>query len=222
MAHKKRGFRFESDWDGETVSQVPEIYNVAIAIPVNMELKAEQKIVSFDRALAYLDDAGDIYVIDCNCRTTLNNCDSPKNTCIGWDSPKRRLSTDYLKEKNAQKISMEEAAQVLKMSNEAGLVHMAYAMYDDEVNAVCSCCSCCCLIFSSILRFGHNPGLISSDSVSATDMEKCDNCGDCIDVCHFGFRELIDNKLKVNDELCYGCGLCVLACPIDVIAVVSR
>jgi ferredoxin len=221
MAHKKQGFRFESDWDEKTVSQAMKTYNVAITLPVNIEIKAEQKVLSLSRALAYLEGAKEIYLIDCRCRTSMNNCDSPRNTCIGWDSPKRPLNPDTLKDMNAQQISKKEAVQTLKMSSDAGLVHMAYAISDDEVNAICSCCSCCCLILSSILRFGNNPDLISSDSISATDMYKCDNCGDCIDVCQFGARELVDNKLKFNDDLCYGCGLCVFSCPLDVITLVG-
>jgi len=87
---------------------------------------------------------------------------------------------------------------------------MAYAMWDDKVNRICSCCSCCCGVFSSVLRFSMFPGLISSDTVSVTDMNECESCGTCVDGCQFGAREITDNKLRVNNDLCYGCARALL------------
>jgi ferredoxin len=224
MAHKKQGFRFKKDWNSETLQQIKnfEDWKIAITIPVNMEIKAEQKVLSLEKAISYLDEAKEIYKLDCICRTMMGNCESPVATCLNWDSAKKLINTDIYKNQNARLISKEEAIETLKMSHEAGLVHMAYAAWDDKVNRICSCCSCCCAVFSSVLRFSMFPGLISSDTISVTNMDQCDNCGTCVDRCQFGARTIVDEKLKVNNDLCYGCGACVSTCPTEAITLVEK
>ena len=61
--------------------------------------------------------------------------------------------------------------------------------------------------------------VLSSDTVQVTDYSKCDNCGLCVELCHFGAREIIDGKLEINNEICYGCGLCVESCPQQAITI---
>ncbi len=224
MSHKKQGFRFEKDWNKEILQQIKnfEDWKIAITIPANVEIKAEHKVLNLDKAIGYLDGAKDIYKLDCICRTMMSNCDSPVETCIAWDSAKKLIDTDIYKNQNARLISKEEAIETLKMSHEAGLVHMAYAMWDDKVNRICSCCSCCCAIFSSVLRFGMFPGLLSSETISATDLSNCDSCGTCVDPCQFGARKIEENKLEVKKEQCYGCGICVPSCPTGAISIVEK
>jgi ferredoxin len=223
MNHKKQGFRFEKDWKKETLRRIKEYedWKIAITLPVNVSINAKHKVINLDQALNHLDGAENIYKLDCICRTRMGNCDSPIETCIAWDSAKKLLDTDLYKTQNTRLITKEEAIETLKVSHEAGLVHMAYAAWDDEVNRICSCCSCCCAVFSSILRFGMFPDLLSSDTVSVTDLNMCENCGTCVDRCQFGAREMHDQTLTVNTNLCYGCGLCVSTCPTGAITLVE-
>jgi heterodisulfide reductase subunit A-like polyferredoxin len=66
------------------------------------------------------------------------------------------------------------------------------------------------------------PDLITSEAISVTDMDKCVNDGTCVERCHFEAREMVDGQLKVNDDLCYGCGLCISTCPSEAISLVRK
>lgn len=47
----------------------------------------------------------------------------------------------------------------------------------------------------------------------------CDGLGDCVRVCAFGAMEMgPDNLPVIDEEKCTGCGLCVAACPKNVLA----
>ncbi|MFW9962874.1 MAG: 4Fe-4S binding protein [Candidatus Sifarchaeia archaeon] len=212
------------EWDSNTIEWIKnfERWNTAITIPVNVEIKAEHKILNLDQAIRYLDNAQTIYLSDCICRTTMGNCDSSVRTCIAWDSAKPLLDTDVYKNQNTQEITKKEAFEILRMSHEAGLVHMAYAMWDDKVNRICSCCDSCCAIFASVLKLKMYPELITTETIEVTDMSLCDNSGVCVDRCNFGAREIVDGKLKVNHEQCYGCGVCVSTCPTGAISLVMK
>lgn len=211
-------------WDPATIQQIKEFedWKIAITIPVNVELQAEHKVLNLDEAISYLDEAKNIYKLDCICRTMMGNCDSPTETCIAWDSAKKLLDTDIYKNQNTRLINKAEAIETLKMSHESGLVHMAYAMWDDQVNRICSCCSCCCAVFSSVLEYSMYPGLITSDTISMSDMDVCESCGTCVERCQFEARILLDDQLMVNSDLCYGCGVCVSTCPTEAITLLYR
>ncbi len=46
------------------------------------------------------------------------------------------------------------------------------------------------------------------------DSEKCEGCGDCVDVCPSAVFELIDGKSNpVNVDECVECCSCVETCP---------
>ena len=44
--------------------------------------------------------------------------------------------------------------------------------------------------------------------------EKCEGCGVCVNACPFGVLELMDGKAVVaHPEKCRKCGACIRACP---------
>jgi len=48
------------------------------------------------------------------------------------------------------------------------------------------------------------------------DKDKCDGCGECVDVCPVDAIELQSEKAVINDE-CIDCGICVETCPNEAI-----
>ena len=60
-------------------------------------------------------------------------------------------------------------------------------------------------------------------NVVKIDEEKCTGCGICIDSCHEGAIQLIDGKARlVSDTYCDGLGACLGTCPVDAITIEQR
>ncbi|NLI69302.1 MAG: 4Fe-4S binding protein [Firmicutes bacterium] len=55
------------------------------------------------------------------------------------------------------------------------------------------------------------------------DEEKCDGCGLCVDACHEGALRLVDGKARlVSDSYCDGLGDCLPECPVGAITLEER
>ncbi len=49
------------------------------------------------------------------------------------------------------------------------------------------------------------------------DEEKCINCGDCAEACHYNAIAVIKEKVLIFKELCHVCGACQVVCPTDAV-----
>lgn len=223
MAHRKQGYRFENDWTFEELKEGEGDWKSAVTIPVSVEIEAEHRVLNFETVKGYLNEADKIVHLDCFCREKRHNCDAPIDVCIYLnDHAELALNSVEVQYRNPRKATIDEALEALERSYEAGLVHMAYAYKEDEINVICSCCSCCCEALSSVLRFGLAPHLLTSNMVSVTDVSDCDDCSDCVVRCHFGARDMLNGVMVFNHEMCFGCGLCVSTCPTNAISLVDK
>lgn len=228
MAHKRQGYRFENDWPLEVMRKdTEEVYVKAVAIPVNVEIKVDHRVLNYDSVKQYLINASKISLMDCPCKTKRSNCDGPIHVCIGLNGKAEKILTlERFQHLNPHEISVKEALPVLMETHEAGYVHMALTQKKDkrpdDVDHICSCCTCCCSIFSGVIRYGLAPHLLTSDTTSVIDMSKCNSCGICVCRCQFGAKEMVNKELVFKSELCLGCGLCVSTCPTNAITLVDK
>lgn len=51
------------------------------------------------------------------------------------------------------------------------------------------------------------------------ELDRCDGCGDCVEVCPEGAIQLVGGLAQINSELCTECEICVQACPSGAIKV---
>ncbi len=54
------------------------------------------------------------------------------------------------------------------------------------------------------------------------DMERCDLCGKCAELCRFNAIVVTPKEPMIFPELCHSCGLCKLGCPRDAISEESK
>jgi NAD-dependent dihydropyrimidine dehydrogenase PreA subunit len=227
MAHRKMGYRFENDWTDEYIEEYQKEWKAAITIPVNVEVKADHLVLNLNKAKEYLIKSDKIAVLDCNCRKKQQNCDAPVNVCLPInDVAEIALYTDKYKERNPREVSYDEAVEILKLSHEAGLIHMAYSIGEDrspeDINVICSCCTCCCVILSGMLRYGIASHLLTGLMTSVTEDADCIDCGVCVERCQFGAREMKNGVLSYYSDKCFGCGLCVSTCPTNAITLIDK
>ena len=51
------------------------------------------------------------------------------------------------------------------------------------------------------------------------ELDRCDGCGDCVEVCPEGAIRLMGGLAQINSELCTECEACVQVCPTGAIKV---
>jgi ferredoxin len=187
-------------------------------IPVSESIDAKKWVMPTEQVLRLLEAAESIALTDCLCRTHYRRCDKPLEVCLLLN----KAGDKAISQGKARRLSLEEAAEVLKKANESGLVHLSLYMPDHEVFALCSCCSCCCHDLQIVKRTGRNDIMMRSEYVAATDLDNCIHCGDCEDRCLFDARIIQDDELELDSEKCVGCGLCVTTCPVEAISMTTK
>lgn len=177
------------------------------------------RVLSLDETLAFI-DAQDrpIYLNTCDCRSLAGNCDLPTRTCLTYKSGPNTFCSRGL----SQALTKEQAKDVVRMADKAGLMHTA------NPNGICNCCGDCCYLFRG-QKHRNSVGVWPiAPHVISLDANACIGCGKCAKRCHFDVftvaRDPQTNKRRAvaDTSRCVGCGICATTCPTHALALTDR
>jgi len=187
-------------------------------IPIEQTIDARSEVVHFDLVSKMLEKNETFALAHCACRVSVGACDKPRETCLMFDSTARFL----IERKFAREITKEEAIEVLRTAEEAGLVHTC-TNAQDRLAVICNCCPCCCIVLTGWTRLENPNAFAKSRWRASVDAELCTSCGMCRDErCPMAAVELTDDGAEVQEDRCIGCGLCASTCPEAAISMVPR
>ena len=194
-------------WNEEHVHMY-QLDNTFRVLPVEEVIRGT-KIIPYERISQIIKKARRVAVQRCACRVRERRCNYPLETCISLDN-----LADYVISRDiGREISVEEAFKIVDECEELGLVHQT--VNSDTPDVLCNCCACCCSFLRSILYYGKKAASAKSRYMAIFDKEKCANCKDlvCVERCVFGGISKKNGELHIDHSMCWGCGLCVRACP---------
>lgn len=198
-----------------------------ITIEVDQEIKApEENVLTADKIEEIIEKFDDITVAHCFCRQHQDLLGHPcqitniRENCFTFGKSARFVAEHGF----GRKISKQEALEILKKSEEAGLVHKAFhphSKIERDETSVCNCCKDCCATFN-LWKQGVLPMINATNYLSDIDQAICIGCGTCVEKCPVDAIELNeDNKAERNPDWCIGCGICAHFCPESAISLIE-
>jgi Fe-S-cluster-containing hydrogenase component 2 len=183
-------------------------------IPVGKTVPAGlQAIYPFHMMEHVVENARVIAVAHCPCRMAYRlagkGCDHPTEVCMKFNDMARYVIDKGL----AKEISKEEALEIVRQTEEAGLVHFVDNA-EGEIQHNCNCCGCACWNVGSIRRRKiPRDVLMATYFVRTTDEGQCTGCGECEDICPVQAVKLEGGLPVIDEAWCIGCGVCGNVCP---------
>jgi Pyruvate/2-oxoacid:ferredoxin oxidoreductase delta subunit len=192
-------------------------------IPVQRTVKAEVSVQTYDQIKAYIETSDPIAVTTCYCRHEAllidekDVCGMPMDVCMQF-----RSSAEYLIERRmGRKVSKDEAMDVMRRAEEAGLVHAC--VNTQRLDFICNCCACHCAILQGVLRNPKPAEAMLHSYEPFFDEEKCILCGTCIDRCPMKALTMGEGNVPDwNEDRCIGCAVCATGCQDEAITMVER
>lgn len=210
---------YKLHWGSQYFSYEPRMMQV---IPIEKQIPVKQESLNYHQVSNLIENAQSFVVSDCICKKKQgmldNPCTKPVEVCLGLDPMPGTF------EKNnawgGKVITKEEAYEVLRKAEEAGLVHLTSNIESGHW-FICNCCGCCCGVLGAI-NMGV-PNVVNSHYYAQIDPNECIACGTCADErCQVKASEEGEDAYKIIKEKCIGCGLCVSTCPQEAIALVHK
>jgi NAD-dependent dihydropyrimidine dehydrogenase PreA subunit/predicted transcriptional regulator len=179
-------------------------------IPINRELVADWPIAPYEDVLTILDNQKTIAVAPCICRTISKmeekSCDKPLEACFMFGSHAHY----YVENKMGRYITTEEAKEIVRRNEEAGLVMQPFN--SQKVGGMCSCCGDCCGMLRSLKKQPAPAKAVQSNYFAEVVVEECVGCEVCLERCQMEAIAFPEEKAVVDPDRCIGCGLCVTTC----------
>ena len=180
-------------------------------IPINENIESKSKVLAYEDAAQIVDRASVIAVTNCPCRMIMRKCDKPIDVCLQIN----RGAEYAIKRGTGRKIHAEEAKNILRRAEEAGLVHLT----ENKAalgTVICNCCACCCIGLPYMKNPSTSSMLVPSRYQAVIDGEFCTGCGICAEACPMDAISMIESEpAKLREEACIGCGVCTNVCPED-------
>jgi len=200
-----------------------------IEIVVNNELEVPQEwIVPVQEIDKIIEKFDEIAVAHCFCRfhehldhegegQSCAQVDPNDENCFTFGKSARHVAENGF----GRMITKEEARQIMRDSESAGLIHKAYHPRFDitrDETSVCNCCSDCC---GNSAKKGKFPIVNASMFLAVVDEDMCVGCGTCVEKCPHKAIYLENDKAVRIEEKCIGCGVCAYFCPEQAIKLVQ-
>jgi Fe-S-cluster-containing hydrogenase component 2 len=187
-------------------------------IPIEKTVSPNVEVMPYEELSKMLDGAQTFSMAQCACRVSLGVCDHPHDVCLIFDK-----TAEFLMERGfAQKISRDQAEEILYRAEEVGLVHTTNNS-QDRLNFVCNCCPCCCTILRGATQLQNPNAFLKSRWYAKVEPDQCVGCGVFDDGrCPVDAVKEVEDIARVNSGQCIGCGLCATTCEEDSIKMSFR
>ena len=189
-------------------------------IPLERHIQSDLTLLPYHKIEADIRSARVISVAECVCRKeaglTGHGCDYPLETCLSFG-----VAAEYYIENGIGRcITADEAIDIVKKADQAGLVHAGANA--KHLSNICNCCPCCCASMKGMITKGHDKRKYMNALFEAVmDEELCTACETCLDRCPVKAITM-DDTAKVDRDRCLGCGLCAGVCPTEAITLQLR
>ena len=183
-------------------------------IPVDRAIEPEiQAVYPYHMMESVIEQATLFAVCHCSCRMIAclrgRGCEHPMEVCMKFDE----VAQYVIDRKLGREITRQEAHDIIKQTEEAGLVHFVdNATRDIKHN--CNCCGCACWNVGSFKRRKiPRDILMATYFIRETDEDECTGCGECVGACQIDAIRMDGDFPTVDKDWCIGCGVCVDKCP---------
>lgn len=189
-------------------------------VPVQESLDAALEIAPYDELRKILASQKTIALADCICRKMSGiegkPCQAPLESCFAFGP----LGEYYIENGIGRRVTLEEALDVLKKNEEAGLVPSPANA--QRVGGMCSCCACCCELLKAIKLDAHPSRKVKSNYFARVDADLCTGCEICVERCQMEAIAVNDDCAAIDLNRCLGCGLCVTTCPTEALSLYKK
>ncbi len=196
----------------------PSIHRV---IPVGEAIPVELEVFPFEQATEMLNNSKSWAVRDCICRTQQKlagkGCDHSVNNCLIFAPVEGAFDRSQVD----RAITKEDAFEILRQTEQEGLVHST-GNYSDGIMYICNCCTCCCGILRGITEFSIPTAAAHSNFYAVVDEDLCIGCLDCEERCQFGAISVPEQVAVIDYGRCMGCGSCAAVCTVDALHLERR
>ena len=190
-------------------------------IPIQKSIDTTQNIAAYEDACEILKKMKTIVVTDCICRKQKEmidkGCGKIMEACFMFGS----MAQYYLDHNMGRQVDADEAINILKEAQEAGLVNQPATAQNP--GGMCNCCGDCCGVLRSLNEYPNPAQMVFSNYYAAVDQKTCIGCEACLDRCQMNALSMTDDEVaEINLGRCIGCGLCVTTCPSESITLVLK
>ncbi len=208
----------------------PKVVKELIPIPpartvtVQQELPQGGQIYPYEKLIDLVEQESFFAAAKCYCRHHTYLLDNPckvegvpELSCLMFG----KMAEFIVDRGFGKEVSKEKCLEILKATEEAGLVHNTNNFIENTV-FVCNCCGCCCGFLKMIKSFDSSAMLAYSNFKVQANVDECTACEDCIERCQMEALSLADDLISIKESRCIGCGNCVSVCPVECLSMVRR
>ncbi|MEJ2655983.1 MAG: 4Fe-4S ferredoxin [Desulfobacterales bacterium] len=205
-------------WGAEFLKYKPQVMQV---IPIEKQIPVSQEALTCEQVSSIIGAARSFMVNECICKKKQGildkPCDRPLEVCMAMDpKPDAFRNSPW----GGRIISKEEAYELIRKSEELGLVHLTSNIESGHW-FICNCCGCCCGLLRAI-NMGL-PNVVNSYYYAQIDPDACEACGICADErCQVKAIEKEEKNYRIIKNRCIGCGLCVTTGPAEAGSLVRK
>lgn len=190
-------------------------------IPIGKHVHPDTVLFPYHQLEESIKQARKIATTDCVCRLEADllehTCEHPtEDTCLSFGA----AAEYYIESGLGREITADEALDILKKTDESGLVHAG--ANSKHLSNICNCCPCCCASLKGIAQHGHEKSWhMNALFLAQVDEDECTACEICVDRCPVD-AIVVDDVAVVTEEKCLGCGLCASGCAFESISMIRR